>query len=133
MLASKYLDSRLLLHSSPSSSPHPHHPLKISLYQPLKGSEIRLLRLNPGRWDDPIECDLEVVALEDNPSYAALSYAWGDPTDTVEINPSGRPWRVTRSLFGWLRRIRAFLSDDEAYCAPDPPLSEELALESKEA
>jgi len=28
------------------------------LYRPLLGSEIRLIRFGPGRWDDPIGCDL---------------------------------------------------------------------------
>src|SRR5271154_835203 len=35
--------------------------------------------------DSPITCKVEVVSLNDNPEYLALSYTWGDPLCTKAI------------------------------------------------
>ncbi|KAK5721127.1 hypothetical protein LTR15_007091 [Elasticomyces elasticus] len=59
-----------------------------SIYQPLDASkqEIRVLHLLPARdLDDPIRIDLKIVSLKDKPYYEALSYTWGDASDTTEI------------------------------------------------
>lgn len=53
-----------------------------------------------------ISCKLENLEIKNAPEYIALSYAWGDPTDTAEIEIGGRSFRVTTSLVGALRRIR---------------------------
>src|ERR1700722_20109914 len=42
-----------------------------------------------------IECQLEYALLEDGPEFAALSYVWGDPNDTVEIILNGKEFSVT--------------------------------------
>jgi hypothetical protein len=84
-----------------------------SLYQPLVDSEIRLLRLKPGGWDDPICCDLLHVNLDDRPNYIALSYAWGDPTKTQPISVDNRFYNVTTSLFSALRRLRFMFFEEE--------------------
>lgn len=84
------------------------------VYEQLHGSEIRIVEILPGRWDDTVSCRLEHVQLHsvNDPQYAALSYAWGDPTDTVDIMLNGIVHPVTRSLFTALRRLRH--SDFEA-------------------
>ncbi|KAB8228648.1 uncharacterized protein BDW43DRAFT_290506 [Aspergillus alliaceus] len=46
-------------------------------YLPLQGSsDIRLLRIQPGRPSDGIPCLIRVVSLDENPKYTALSYTW---------------------------------------------------------
>jgi hypothetical protein len=41
---------------------------------------IRLLELLPGLKGSPLKCNIIIAQLGDNPTYEALSYAWGDPT-----------------------------------------------------
>ena len=33
-----------------------------------------MIALAPGKWEDEIECSLETVFLDDDPSYETLSY-----------------------------------------------------------
>jgi hypothetical protein len=55
-------------------------------YTPLANpSQTRLLRLMPGKWDDPINCVIEPVDLDEKPTYKALSYTWGDPDRKTSI------------------------------------------------
>lgn len=84
------------------------------VYEQLHDSEIRIVEILPGRWDDTVSCRLQHVQLRgvNDPQYAALSYAWGDPTDTVDIVLNGFVHPVTRTLFTALRRLRH--SDIEA-------------------
>lgn len=84
--------------TSPIAGPTP--------YRVLKGSEIRLLRVAPGAWDDQVSCTIHYVPLDEGPEYVALSYTWGDASDQVEILLDGRRHRATRSLFTALRRYR---------------------------
>lgn len=63
-----------------------------SLYLPLDptSQELRYLRLHPGEAGDPISCSLDHTTLEkqsfSRACYEALSYCWGDITDTIEID-----------------------------------------------
>lgn len=88
------------------------------VYEQLHGSEIRIVEILPGRWDDTVSCRLEHVQLRgvNDPRYAALSYAWGHPTDTVDIILNGIVHPVTRSLFTALRRLR---HSDIEFCLED--------------
>lgn len=43
----------------------------------MSGRQIRLLQITSTKPE--IVCRLEVVSLEDEPAYSALSYVWGDP------------------------------------------------------
>ncbi|RSL60770.1 hypothetical protein CEP54_006571 [Fusarium duplospermum] len=50
-------------------------------YQPLdltQGRQIRVLVLKAGRHEDPLQCELEHVNLQQGPIYEALSYTWAD-------------------------------------------------------
>jgi hypothetical protein len=69
-------------------------------------SEVRLLRLLPGRSADPIRCTVHIVSLNDNPRYEALSYVWGDETDTRSISVNNQPYSVTVNLEAALRGLR---------------------------
>jgi hypothetical protein len=68
---------------------------------------IRLLHLRPCHdTKHDIETDLEVVALEKEPQYEALSYAWGDPKKTVAIKCGGATFKATKNLFSALKHLR---------------------------
>lgn len=69
--------------------------------------EIRLLRILPGAWRDPIHCETLVASLESKPIYDALSYAWGDQKNKLDVFLDGISFPVTKNLFTALRRIRA--------------------------
>ncbi|RTE85006.1 hypothetical protein BHE90_000382 [Fusarium euwallaceae] len=89
----------------PAPPPLEYHQLELNQRQ------IRILRLLPGEGQDPIRCTLETALLADDPSYQALSYAWGDPLDCRSITVDERTTNVTVNLFNALRRLR--LPDDE--------------------
>lgn len=88
----------------------------------LNDREIRLLRLDhtkqslmqrirrlfrqPHLKSDPISCTLFKVSLDDRPRYDALSYVWGDPSDTRQIMVNGKEFSVTSNLFAALNRLR---------------------------
>ncbi|KAF2805728.1 uncharacterized protein BDZ99DRAFT_340507, partial [Mytilinidion resinicola] len=67
---------------------------------------LRVLRLHPGGFDDPISCELHVTRLRRGLSYEAISYVWGDPKDTAAIQCEGRPMHITVNLRDALRRFR---------------------------
>ncbi|KAK4442826.1 heterokaryon incompatibility protein-domain-containing protein [Podospora aff. communis PSN243] len=73
------------------------------VYQPLERKfDIRLLNLEPGHFDAPIQCTLQHANLNQNPAYMALSYVWGDPA----IVCNGANLRVRVNLRNALRRLR---------------------------
>ncbi|KAH6687757.1 heterokaryon incompatibility protein-domain-containing protein [Plectosphaerella plurivora] len=85
------------------------------LYKPIDRSSnsIRLLRLLKGAKhyeDDPIRCELFEVPLPDDDFdeayYDALSYTWGDASQTGTIILDGRPTTVTANLREALRYLR---------------------------
>jgi hypothetical protein len=116
--------------SSPST-PKPYLPFRgvendTSFYLPLDlvAKEIRYLLIPPGHRDDPIECRLGHSRLDGDYriQYKALSYCWGDVSDTVEIllylpttktnyasssQAVAQPYRITRNLEAALRSLRS--------------------------
>lgn len=77
-----------------------------SIYQPLQHNEIRLITLAPGKWRESIECNLQIVSLDDNPTYEALSYVWGDASLRRWIYLKKSSFDVTKSLEVALRHLR---------------------------
>jgi hypothetical protein len=78
-------------------------------YQPLdaKSEIIRVVILQPGHFDTPIQCKLQHVDLDEKPWYEALSYVWGDPKATMPIQLENDPaFSVTRNLERALRYLR---------------------------
>jgi hypothetical protein len=77
-------------------------------YNPLGDLDIRLLCLHQGNPGDPLRASLSNVSLQSNPTYEALSYAWGDSSKCRQIrteNPAGTI-AITVSLFRALSAIR---------------------------
>jgi hypothetical protein len=67
---------------------------------------IRLVVLLQGYFDDPIRCRLAQVCLDEEITYDALSYRWGDPNDRLPILVNGFPFQATRGLVTALRCLR---------------------------
>ncbi|KAF4627528.1 hypothetical protein G7Y89_g10626 [Cudoniella acicularis] len=79
------------------------------IYRPLNSSlrNFRTARLHPAaNFSDPIHCDLIEAELGYGPKYEALSYVWGDPTQTVDIDVEGSVLKITVNLDLFLRYIR---------------------------
>jgi hypothetical protein len=76
------------------------------VYRPLKANEIRLLVLNPGLSEDPIECFLEHYPVHECKSYQALSYVWGTSTYSDPIHVSGYSFYATENLHSFLKMFR---------------------------
>ncbi|KAK7975769.1 CHAT domain-containing protein [Apiospora arundinis] len=79
-----------------------------SLYAPLDptASEVRLLKLLPGNFDEAIHCELEARSLDHKPRYEALSYVWGDASVKRPVYVNGRLFQATSSLETTLRYLR---------------------------
>ena len=86
----------------------------VSIYDgyPLLWHEIRLLDLAYGDWNDPIECRLRTVSLEEQPSYRTLSYTWDpiDPKHVIQINAI--EFEIGSNLYHALKRLRAQWGED---------------------
>lgn len=65
-----------------------------------------MLQLLPGSACDPIKCSIENVNLYDKPVYEALSYCWGNISDTVTIYIDIGCIEVTRNLRDALATLR---------------------------
>ncbi|CZR59328.1 uncharacterized protein PAC_09220 [Phialocephala subalpina] len=70
------------------------------------GRYFRALKLLPGAFEDPIQCELLTYELDTAPSYEPISYAWEDPTMSHEITCNGDSMSITKTLFQALRRFR---------------------------
>ncbi|ETS78471.1 hypothetical protein PFICI_10533 [Pestalotiopsis fici W106-1] len=84
----------------------PTHPI----LPPIHKSEIRLLRLLPGVFDDGVECEIVKAELCLLPEYEAISYTWADETGDAShcqtISISGKPFLVTKNCEMALKRVR---------------------------
>ncbi|KAF2250084.1 hypothetical protein BU26DRAFT_424560, partial [Trematosphaeria pertusa] len=67
---------------------------------------IRLLNLQPGSFDDPICCYLDQVSLSAGRAYEALSYVWGNASDTSPMGLDGATYYITKILECALRYLR---------------------------
>ena len=86
-------------------------------YSPLPGQrDIRLLEVLPGDNASIIATTMITVSLDSEPTYMALSYAWGDATQRSIIECNGKSISITTSLAEALKAFRSFSA------APDAPL-----------
>lgn len=76
-----------------------------AIYTPLAEGHIRLLSLEwPAEDDHPLGSLID-VSLNENPSYEALSYAWGENEASIPFSCDGRILRVTPNLNAALHRL----------------------------
>jgi hypothetical protein len=76
-------------------------------YSPLPSEKfIRLLELYPGHANDNIDCTLRQTQLEDAPKYEAISYAWCDPANKINVLCDGKIIMVTPNLKDALLRLK---------------------------
>ena len=78
-LASRSRSGKRSLPAMPARAPYK--------YSPLKGQQIRLLTLLPGKLNSPIRVRLHTTILSKNdvPVYEALSYAWGSADGPINL------------------------------------------------
>src|SRR6187549_3375093 len=69
-------------------------------------NSIRLLRLFPGKADDPLESCLESFVMDRIPEYEAISYVWGDAIHAERIMVNRRGVYVTVNLYNALLAVR---------------------------
>ncbi|KAK3334182.1 hypothetical protein B0T19DRAFT_148031 [Cercophora scortea] len=80
------------------------------IYQPLQGNEIRVVKVRPffpGDDMNRIEARLYHVPLDSSADFFALSYVWGDASQTQTISLDGHDFPVTNNLWWALFYIRA--------------------------
>ncbi|KAH7066133.1 heterokaryon incompatibility protein-domain-containing protein [Paraphoma chrysanthemicola] len=69
-------------------------------------STIRLLDLHPGHEANSISCSLRHCDLDYDPDYEAISYVWGEPVFSVDIECDGQAVYITPGLQQVLKRVR---------------------------
>lgn len=77
-------------------------------YEPLINptADIRVVSIEPGPRSSPITCRIEHVSLDDDPTYSALSYTWGERSDRETVSIDGYDHLVTRNLYNALKALR---------------------------
>lgn len=85
-----------------ATDPGPYEPIDSSK------SEIRIIHLLPGEFDDTISIELVPVSLSSSatPQYDALSYVWGQEQCQTPALVNGRPVTITSNLDTALRYFR---------------------------
>jgi len=74
------------------------------IYQPLEKpkSEFRLLQISKDPLTDQPQCTLQKYSLTTCPDYIALSYTWGEPTQTHSVAVDGANLDLRQNLFDFL-------------------------------
>ncbi|KAF4435940.1 HET-domain-containing protein [Fusarium austroafricanum] len=69
--------------------------------------EVRVLVIHQGRSNDPLQCSLKIVSLNEvSVSFDALSYVWGNEGETKNIIVNHLSVTVTKSLANALENLR---------------------------
>ena len=80
------------------------------IYQPLDEArqEIRVLTVEPGEFEDELQCSLKVVSLLDTPmpKYETISYHWGHASRRSTLRLHGKSVQVPKSSLAAVRRMR---------------------------
>jgi hypothetical protein len=85
-------------------------------YQPIVAArEIRILRLEPGAFSDPLVAvvfsrDLEIDLDAPSPEYDGVSYCWGSYENLRILECDGQPLRITAIVDEMLRHLRKLRS-----------------------
>lgn len=103
--------------------------------EPLESEQIRLIRLRPGKWTDPIVCELyntqQVNAHNERVHYYALSYVWGSHGIMRPILLAGQTYHITVNLERALRYSRHHYPDGmilwvDALCIDQTDMKERM-------
>ncbi|KAI8624574.1 heterokaryon incompatibility protein-domain-containing protein [Xylariaceae sp. FL1651] len=84
----------------------PKSGFKTFQYSQLRSSEIRLVQLLPSDTGTGIYCTISHTTFDRAPEYIALSYAWGDIDNMMNIQMAGLPLKVTASLYCALQAVQ---------------------------
>jgi hypothetical protein len=76
------------------------------VYEPLSQNSIRILRLQPGEPNQPLQIVLSAHQLVNAPVYQALSYTWGGKIDHW-IECGGFALIIQQNLWLALRALRS--------------------------
>lgn len=76
------------------------------IYQLIKSRQIRRLLLHAGEFDDPLCGAFDVVSLDKNPRYEALSYVWGNECALSAFVLGNVDVEITQNLDCALRHLR---------------------------
>lgn len=79
--------------------------LKYNKLDPTK-AEFRVLDIQPGPENAQLCCTLRTVSLSARSAYGAISYVWGDPSDTATIKVADCEFDVTVNLHDVLEVLR---------------------------
>ena len=89
------------------------------VYQPLDlgRNEIRLVRLYPGALGSGLKVQFDIlkVSIDNAPPYKALSYAWGEGSESVYV-PTRFGWcKVSGTLIRFFEQVQESDEDSKAY------------------
>jgi hypothetical protein len=84
-----------------------HEPL------PDAKTHIRLLQITQGSWDQPVKCVVAAWPLDTVPTYTAISYTWGDPSETTDMELNGTRFLARRNCEYALQQ--AYSADPKTY------------------
>ncbi|KAE9369831.1 HET-domain-containing protein, partial [Stipitochalara longipes BDJ] len=73
--------------------------------------EIRLVYIEKSATNDPLQAHLVPVSLDDDPSFEALSYVWGDQQHPGILNLNGHELEITNNLKAALLQLRLETKD----------------------
>jgi Heterokaryon incompatibility protein (HET) len=92
-LAERYL-------SRSSAMPEQRQPY---VYEPLRSSSIRLLKIRRDSTESSIKCRFQIYKTSHCPPYIALSYTWGSTREQQEISLDGGSFSVRQNLWDFLQ------------------------------
>jgi hypothetical protein len=81
----------------------------------LPPGHIRIVTLLRGTGSEANDCKVRAVALDQNPSFIALSYVWGSKLSSKDILLNKRSFKVTVNLFGVLDQLRKVDHDSDLW------------------
>jgi len=110
-----------------------------SPYRPLGPTQIRIVEILPGDFEQPIEIVLKTVDLEDKPTYDALSYVWNPTDGTIDVSKALQPAvikgtedfviQITRNLDVAIRYLRQDKFSTSTLWIDALCINQDLALE----
>ena len=86
-----------------------HHYEKLRYERLSEKRSIRLLQLSRPFPFGPVKCELSIHRMDSRPSYEAISYTWGDPSQSRSVIINGYKLEVNSNAFNILQDRATFL------------------------